>query len=252
MRLLPTLSSPTGVSLNCVAQERSRKMTPVPLKTFQSSQNKSQFSTIVLELQITPISLLPISLASSLHGSDRLVVVESSPLIVKTAIHIDVKGNLPPPEQSKENRLPLPHPPQEAKTRQKPMHSEGERERIEVMRAWSRITAIVPSSSSSTSSSVGIVFVEESNVFPALVFFGAASRKLHVSPKHPTRVSLGGALGQDPQDPRRWNQTDSAGEAGGPPKHKPKQHAYRLHRATRYFERHGTRLTFVSLVMSRV
>jgi hypothetical protein len=150
MRLLPTLSSPTGVSLNCVAQERSRKMTPVPLKTFQSSQNKSQFSTIVLELQITPISLLPISLASSLHGSDRLVVVESSPLIVKTAIHIDVKGNLPPPEQSKENRLPLPHPPQEAKTRQKPMHSEGERERIEVMRAWSRITAIVPSSSSST------------------------------------------------------------------------------------------------------
>lgn len=110
MRLLLTLPSPTGVSLNCVSQERSRKMTPVPLKTFQSSQNKSQFSTIVLELQIIPLSLLPISLASSLHGSDRLVVVESSPLIVKTAIHIDVKGNLPPPEQSKENRLPLPHP----------------------------------------------------------------------------------------------------------------------------------------------
>ncbi len=89
------------------------------------------------------------------------------------------------------------------------------------MRAWSRITAIVPSSSSASSSSsrVGIVLVEESNVFPALVFFGAASRKLHVSPKHPTRDSLGGAAGQDPQDPRRWKQTDSAGEAGGPPKH---------------------------------
>ncbi len=123
------------------------------------------------------------------------------------------------------------------------------------MRAWSRITAIVPSSSSSSSSSssrVGIVLVEESNVFPALVFFGAASRKLHVSPKHPTRASLGGAAGQDPQDPRRWNQTDSAVEAGGPPKHKPKQHAHRLHRATTYFERRATQLTFVSLVMSRV